>query len=230
MIICGTFKNQNMNKILAILIFSLIISCGNINKNLEGVWVSTYFKRTGDNKRIPISAKKIIEFTNDSVYIRGLKNFPNNNYKGTYSLKGNKLIFDDSITSNLVNKTKDSLVIKDFDDSKMVYKKLQDTLKNKSKKKINLVDKSFQVYYQKIRDTITFSNNTVILSKHHRNIKTKWELINYKGYDFLMIDDIFYLPLIVRNIHEEKGVINCTSLHVNPESIKMIQLESIYEK
>jgi hypothetical protein len=225
----GLLKNDSMNKLFTVVIFLLFISCNDFDESIQGIWVSSYLQRADENKRLPIPAKKVIEFINDSVYIKGVKNFPNSNYGGIYTVKGKKLIVDDTITFNVINRSKDSLVFEDYDGTKMVYKKLSDSLKNISKKKIPLKGKSFRVDYQKLTDTVTFLNSSVLVSKHYGNLKRNWELINYKGYDFLMIDDSFDLPLIVRNIQEKEGIINFTSLYVNSEPIKMIELDSVYE-
>lgn len=102
-----------MRQLFFIIIFSLLISCKNYKEKIQGIWVSSYFQHIDGGKKSPIAAKKVIEFVNDSIYIKGVKSSPNSDYKGKYITRGKEIIIEDTITFHLSRTSKDSLVFKD---------------------------------------------------------------------------------------------------------------------
>lgn len=74
--------------LLLMMLFSFI-SCS--NNTVQGIWVSSYYQNEEGVKFLPIAAKKVIEFSHDSIHIRGVRSFPHTRYNGKYLIDRNIL-------------------------------------------------------------------------------------------------------------------------------------------
>lgn len=128
---------------------------------------------------------------------------------------------DDSISMGVIGISKESLILEDNNKSKIVYKKLRNTHKNHWRE-FDFRGKSFRVNYPTMVDTITFISDSVLVSQYY-GMERNWDLINYKGFDILMIDDNFDLPLIM--ISSKGKEVDFVVLGSKKESVTMTELK-----
>lgn len=207
-----------MRNTLLLILLLLILSC-NKQKKIQGIWLSSYSLNEKGIKT-PIAAKKIIEFIDDSLHIRGVKTFPYNRYDGKYALNRNLLEINDSIFVNIKEVSNNTLVFINDNKEKIIYNKLTDNLKSQCQSYI-FDNKIFRIEYPNITDTITFINDSILINQSY-GIERNWSLIKYKGFVILMIDDILDLPLILRQSNDNS--INLTAFDSIPKSIIMVRL------
>jgi len=202
------------------LIFLLIHTSCQTNKDLKGTWISAYEFDATDTLTASdgIHLNQIITFEDKYCTIKEFKFFRYEDFRrNRYSFKNGKLrVLNDSIEAldsdfdygfDLIKPlTKDSLVLTNEMSlrRKRVYKKLHDSLKNKSNK-ISLSGKSFVREFDKLTDTITFVNDSIFKNTSFwidgtGNTDLHWERISHFGYDIVFMD--YTIPYIVK---KEKG-------------------------
>lgn len=184
--------------IFILYIFSLA-ACGP-KGTIHGTWISSYLINK-EGKKHPIAAKKIIRFTKDSIFIRGLRTHPNYNLEQKYKINGNQIEVHKEIIK-IAKISKDSLVLLDDNGYVLIYNRLTDNLKYRGEFKLRgelkLRGESFQIMYPFSTDTISFINDSVLVNKNY-GIERYWEFIKYNDFAILMIDDTFDLPFILKS-------------------------------
>ncbi len=181
-------------------------SCQN-EKKLNGTWISAYEYREADSLKYDLSGipfNELWEFKNGTLKIREFKyDHYFNERSFNFKLKGNKLVVgnDEPYFSDVINPiTKDSFVLSglSYADFKLVYKRLADSLKNKSTD-IKLTGKKYIRNYRKWTDTIQFINDSVYVSNSWKmgDSDLRWERINHNGFDILFTD--IYVPFVIKN-------------------------------
>jgi len=185
----------------------ILTSCQN-EKKLNGTWISAYHFNKNDTIRESIVGdfpfNQIITFENGTFEINEFKrdnyeNFRTENFK----LKGNRLVIsdhDEHLSEIIEPLTNDSIVISQLVGvQKRVYKRLSDSLKNKTPE-FKLTGKKFVRNYRKWTDTIHFVNDSVYLSSSWQfgnSNRFMWERMTHKGFDILFTEN--YSPFILKN-------------------------------
>jgi hypothetical protein len=217
-----------LRKIIYILILGLILSC-NSNKQLEGTWIGAYSYSENIESSMNLPIRSFVTFKNDDYYARSFKfdyRAEKDFEKGTYKYKWKKIITYNSDNENINDVellNNDSLVIKGIDDSNnSVFKKLNDTLKSKSKN-IKLIGKRYLVKSETYNDTLNFINDTLLIKSSHktRNPGIRWERINENGFDILFME--MDIPLIIKD--ELDGKINLTGFHKKTYNLELTELK-----
>lgn len=207
-----------MRNTLLLILLLLVLSC-NKQKKIQGIWLSSYSLNEKGIKT-PIAAKKMIEFIDDSLHIRGVKTFPYSRYDGKYALNRSLLEINDSIFINIKEISKNTLVFINDNQEKIIYNKLTDSLKSQCQS-YKFDNKIFRIEYPNIIDTITFINDSILINQSYR-IERNWSLIKYKGFVILMTDDVLDLPLILRQSNDNS--IDLIVFDSIPKSIIMVEL------
>jgi len=194
-------------------------SCQN-EKKLNGTWVSAYKYEENDNLNYDLSGvpfNEVWEFNNGILKIQKYKYdfFYEDISSFNFKLKGNKFVINDNepYLSDIIEPIeKDSFVLSGlrYGDSKLVYKKLDDSLKNKSAN-FELTGNKYIRNFKKWTDTIHFVSESVYTSSSWniessgweidsswvtKNEDLRWERINYNGFDILFTD--IYIPFILK--------------------------------
>ena len=172
--------------------------------------------------------RSFVTFKNDNYFAKSFKydyraekDFEN----GTFNYNWEKITYnsDNEYTKIVKSLNNDSLVIKGTDGSNnSVFKKLNDTLKNKAKN-IKLIGKRYLVKSEKYNDTLNFINDTLLIKSTDktRNPGIRWERINENGFDILFME--MDIPLIIRN--ELNGKIVLTGFHKKTYNLELIELK-----
>lgn len=178
-----------------------MISC-NVSKKSEGTWISSYSINSNEEELFPISEKNILEFENDFIRVIQVGGLSKYSYKRSAIFDVNEIILNDSLILDINEISKDSLILNDFSGNKLIYKKMHDSLKNKSNEEINLNNKKFTIHYPKFTDTIFFVNDSILKSSNYGDLERYWGRIKYKGYDLILINDILDFPIIITDINK----------------------------
>ena len=179
-------------------------SCQN-EKRLNGTWISSYKFSDDDSIKDYIvggsSFNQIITLDNGTF---NYKEFKYDNYENErtaqFELKGKSFVIagNEVYNSEIIEPlTKDSIVFKG-NGLNSVYKRLTDSLKNKSTN-IKLTGKKFVRNFRKFTDTIRFINDSVYTSnswKFGDSNHFMWERINENGFDILFTEN--YAPFILK--------------------------------
>ncbi len=181
-------------------------SCQN-EKKLNGTWISAYEYDDNDSINYDLSGKpfnQIWEFNDGTLKIQKYKYdfFYEDISSFKFKLKGSKLVLNDNepYLSDIIELIeKDSFVLSglSYGKSKLVYKKLDDSLKNNSAD-FKLTGNKYIRNFKKWTDTIHFVNESVYTSSGWTtgDSDLKWERINYNGFDILFTD--IYIPFILK--------------------------------
>ncbi|MFI1770228.1 hypothetical protein [Thalassobellus citreus] len=216
-----------MKKNIFILFLGLITSC-NSNKKLEGTWIGAYSYSEKFESFMNLPIRNFVTFKDNEYFAKNFtydylseKSFGN----GTYEYRSNEIILDSDIENNKIIESinNDSLVFKGKDGSNnSVFKKLNDSLKNKSKN-IKLIGKRFFIKSKEYNDTLSFINDTLIIksSDKTKNPGTRWERFNHNGFDILFME--MDIPLIIREELNDK--IHLTGFHKKRYDIELIELK-----
>jgi hypothetical protein len=195
-----------LKKTLNILLTAIVlISCQN-EKTLNGTWISAYQYKEKDTVNYDLSGiafNEIWEFSNGKLNIREFKYDAYENKRSfEYRLKGNKLIVDDkepyfAEEFELITKDSFQFIGISYGNYKLIYKKLNDSLKSKSDE-FKLTGNKYIRNFKKWTDTIHFVNDSVYESSGWKqgNSDLMWERINYNGFDILFTD--IYIPFILK--------------------------------
>ncbi|QXP60918.1 hypothetical protein [Olleya sp. HaHaR_3_96] len=202
-----------MKKLLNILILAFVLTSCQNEKKLNGTWISSY--KFSDNDSIKdyvvggFPFNQLITFDNGTF---NFKEFKYDNYENErtseFELTGQSLVnfgdeyfviagneyYDSEIIDPL---TKDSIVFKNYNQNR-VYKRLVDSLKNKSPE-IKFTGKKIIRNFRKWTDTIQFINDSVYISnswKFGDSNHFMWERINHNGFDILFTEN--YAPFILK--------------------------------
>ena len=209
-------RNNHLRKTFYILLIcSLILLSCKQNKGLKGTWISAYEFNSKDTltNLDGIRFNQVITFEKDYYTLKEFKfiwyeEIARNKYEfknGRLKTYRNSSDYDNYWSvGNLIDPlTKDSLVLIDEIGliKKRVYKKLNDSLKNKSNQ-IQLTGKSFIREFNKQIDTLTFVNdsvfiNTTFLAKQTKNTDLNWERTSHFGFDIIFME--YTLPYIIKN-------------------------------
>lgn len=187
--------------------------------DINGVWLHTT-TLTNSGTRNSNNGRKIFDFENDSVVVTSLGDLEivdlklNKNLKGSYKNLKNKLLIktnEGKIRANIVYSS-DSLilVIPKFNRNEIILKKLQQSDKCEILKG-QFVNKSFRLSILKFSDSIYFLNDTIMLNCGSRDVarpQGKWELTNYKGYNFFHTTDLFLPGMIVSSYTDSTITLN----------------------
>tara|TARA_Y100000589_G_scaffold303543_1_gene315990 strand:- start:1163 stop:1807 length:645 start_codon:yes stop_codon:yes gene_type:complete len=189
-----------------------LTSCQN-EKKLNGTWISSY--KFSDNDSIKnydvgdFPFNQLITFDNGTFHIIEFKyDSYENKRTAQFELKGKNLLDfenkyfvisgNEDYNSEIIDPlTKDSLVFKNYNQNS-VYKRLVDSLKNKSID-IKLRGKKFVRNFRKWTDTIQFINDSVYVSnswKFGDSDHFMWERIKHNGFDILFTEN--YAPFILK--------------------------------
>ena len=176
-------------------------SCQN-EKKLNGTWISSY--RFSDNDTIKDYVVGGSDFNELITFDNGTFNYKEFIYKNErtaqFKLKGKNFVIDGNevYNSEVIDPlTKDSIVFKGNGSNK-VYKRITDSLKNKSPN-LKLTGKKFARNFRKWTDTIQFINDSVYTSnswKFGDSNHFRWERINQNGFDLLFTEN--YAPFILK--------------------------------
>ena len=208
-----------MRKTINILLIAIILTSCQNEKKLNGTWISAYKYQETDTVDYDLSGiafNEIWEFNNGKLSIREFKYDTYENKRSfEFRLKGNKLIIDDNesyFAEKIEPITKDSFQLSgmNYGNFKLIYKKLNDSLKSKSDK-FKLTGNKYIRNFKKWTDTIHFVNDSVYTSSSwniessgrevdgswvKKNSDLKWERISYNGFDILFTD--IYIPFILK--------------------------------
>lgn len=235
----------HLRKTLHILLIAILfISCQN-EKKLNGTWISAYQYEENDSISYDLSGtsfNQIWEFNDGTLKIQRYKYdfFYEDVNTLKFKLKGNKLVVNDDepYLSKIIEPIeKDSFVLSGFSyrNSKLVYKKLDDSLKNNSSD-FELTGNKYIRNFKKWTDTIHFVNESVYTSSGWniessgreidsswvtKNKDLRWERINYNGFDILFTD--IYIPFILKKKVENK--IYVTTFDKQKEDYILEQIE-----
>ena len=195
----------HFKKLLNILILTLILTSCQNEKKLNGTWISSY--KFSDNDSIKnyvvgdFPFNQLITFDNGTFNIKEFKyDYYENERTEQFELNGNSFVIagNEDYNSEIIDPlTKDSLVFKSFNQNS-VYKRLVDSLKNKSIN-IKLTGKKYARNFRKWTDTIQFINDSVYISnswKFGDSDNFMWERINHNGFDILFTEN--YAPFILK--------------------------------
>ena len=190
-----------------------MLSCRTDNK-IEGTWIGAYSYRSSDSIKPYSIIRSIITFDDDSYYIHD--NAYNNvtfYHEGKYNLNLDTLKFTEGkkkeeIIIKSINP--DSLTFTSPDGILIVYKKLKSNLK--TVKKTHLIGKIYLSESKFKRDTISFINDSIYLTKNGKLKPTRkyWNKISHQGYEIIFLD---YLspPYIIQ--HKKNDSIILTAVH-----------------
>ncbi|WP_461302910.1 hypothetical protein [Aureisphaera sp.] len=221
----------HLRKSTNILLIAIILtSCQNVKK-LNGTWISAYQYQEKDTVNYDLSGiafNEIWEFNNGKLIIREFKyDVYENTRSFEFKLKGNKLIIDDEESyffEEIVPITKDSFQLSGINNGnfKLIYKKLNDSLKSKSNE-FKLSGNKYIRNFKKWTDTIHFVNDSVYKSSGWKqgNSDLMWERINHNGFDILFTD--IYIPFILKKKIGNK--IYVTTLGKQKEDYILEQIE-----
>lgn len=219
-----------MRKTLCVLLtFYLLVSFKPENK-LKGVWIGAYqIHYSGVDKQFtPI--RLLMDFSDDTVVIKTFdyRSF-NNGSEDTleaknYTLIGNKFILGLD-TCSLKSLTPDSLVLGFFNsyEREVVLKKLSS---EHQRLKTSLKSNAYSLVGENFTDSLDFVNDTLV--RHFgkdrliKNKVSRWSIGRYKSFDFLVVDDYGYPPLLVCT-----DSINCLGLKLYSTEIKIFKLSQI---
>lgn len=172
--------------------------------------------------------RSFVTFKNDNYFTKSFKydyRSEKDFEKGTYNYKWKKITYnsDNENIDNVELLNNDSLVIKGVNGSdNSVFKKLNDTLKNKSKN-IKLIGNRYLVKSEKYNDTLNFINDTLLIksSDKTKNPGIRWERINENGFDILFMQ--MDIPLIIRE--EINGKIILIGFHKKTYNLELTELK-----
>ncbi|MBU2937910.1 hypothetical protein KO494_00015 [Lacinutrix sp. C3R15] len=196
-----------MKKSIYILILALVFNSCQNEKKLNGTWISAYKQEENDTLNYDLSGvpfNEIWEFNDGTLKIQRYKYdfFYEDVSSFKFKLKGNKFVINDNepYLSDIIEPIKkDSFVLSGFTygNSKLVYKKLDDSLKNNTAD-FKLTGNKYIRNFKKWTDTIHFVNESVYTSSGWTmgNSELKWERVNYNGFDILFTD--IYIPFILK--------------------------------
>ncbi|WP_091412823.1 hypothetical protein [Aquimarina amphilecti] len=204
-----------MRKIfLAIILSSILVSCQS-DKILYGTWIAAYQYHPNDSLKKPNNGRpfnEVITFDNGIYKIKSYKYWMYYDQRQEkYSLKGKRLMIENGENNyeDFLEVKKDSFVfIGKSGISNSVYKKLADSLKNKSSD-IKFIGKRFIRNYKKLTDTIKFINDSVYISNSLATSNSdflKYERINHNGFDILFTE--IYPPFIIKNKNSQDILIS----------------------
>jgi hypothetical protein len=177
-----------------------------MKKKLNGTWISAYEYDNNDSI-YDLSGKpfnQIWEFNDGTLKIQKYKYafFYEDVSSFKFKLKGNKFVINNNepyLSDIMEPIQKDSYVLSGFryGNSKLVYKKLDDSLKNNSTD-FKLTGNKYIRNFKKWTDTIHFVNESVYTSSGWTtgNSHLKWERVNYNGFDILFTD--IYIPFLLK--------------------------------
>jgi len=196
-----------LKKTLHILIVAIILTSCQNEKKLNGTWISAYEYDKNDSISYDLSGipfNQIWEFNDGTLKIQRYKYdfFHEDISSFKFKLKGNKFVINDDepyLSDIIEPMEKDSFVLSGYSygKSKLVYKKLDDSLKSNSSD-FKLTGNKYIRNFKKWTDTIHFVNESVYTSSSWEieNSDLKWERINYNGFDILFTD--IYIPFILK--------------------------------
>ena len=221
-----------MRKTFYILLIVVIFTSCDKGKKLNGTWISAYEIRENDTLNYDLSGipfNEIWEFKDGALNIREFKfdAFEDSIRSFNFKIKGNKLVVNDSepYFSNIIDLiTKDSFQLSgiSYGNVKLIYKKLNDSLKNKSTD-FKLTGNKYIRNLKKWTDTIQFVNDSVFKSSGWKqgNSDLMWERVNVNGFDILFTD--IYIPFILTGKNGDR--ISVTTFDRNEEKYILKQIE-----
>jgi len=182
-----------------------LTSCQN-EKKLNGTWISAYQYQEKDTANYDLSGiefNEIWEFNDGKLNIREFKYDAYENIRSfQFKLKGDRLVIDNKepyFSEKIEPITKDSFQLNgiNYGNFKLIYKKLNDSLKSKSNE-FKLTGNKYIRNFKKWTDTIHFVNDSVYKSSGWKqgNSDLMWERVNHNGFDILFTD--IYIPFILK--------------------------------
>ena len=213
-----------MRKTINILLIAFILTSCQNEKKLNGIWISAYKYQEKDTLNYDLSGvpfNEIWEFNDGKLNIREFKYDEYENKRSfQFKLKGNKLVVDgnETYSSEIIEPiTKDSFQLSgiSYGNSKLIYKKINDSLKSKSNE-FKLTGNKYIRNFKKWTDTIHFVNDSVYKSSGWKQGSSDlmWERVNYNGFDILFTD--IYIPFILKK--KDGNKIYVTTFDKNQEN------------
>ena len=222
----------HLRKTFYILLIAIIFTSCDKEKKLNGTWISAYEIRENDTPNYDLSGipfNEIWEFKDGTLNIREFKfdAFEDSLRSFNFKINGNKFIVNENepYLSNIIEPiAKDSFQLSGFSygNTKLIYKRLNDSLKNKSTD-FKLTGNKYIRNFKKWTDTIHFVNDSVFKSSGWKqgNSDLMWERVNINGFDILFTD--IYIPFVLTGKNDDR--INVTTFDWNEEKYILEQIE-----
>jgi hypothetical protein len=193
-----------MTRRLLLLILFLLLSSSKTQKiEIDGVWILAY-SLTTTNSTEPVYVKTMMDFKNDSVSIISVGDMATGDLsivqieKFKYKLKQNQSVISFASQKSKLFYTTDTLTLQSKHSSKLVFKRLHSNLKTK-----DFANSCFAGAYVirggEYQDSLCFINDSTLILTGSNDMNSptkKWNIVKYKGYQFLNIQDILN-PLTV---------------------------------
>lgn len=195
--------------ILLLILFLVFTGCDNKRTQFEGVWILAY-SLTNNNPE-PVYVRTLIDFSNDSLNMISIGDLSTGDLSKV-QIEETKFEFkkDESVLAFTggqfkVTYTSDSLILQEDDNSKLVFKRLNPKLK------LEMTNDCFKGAYvitgETYQDSICFINDSTLIhtGDNYMNFPAKkWNIVTYKGFQFLNIQSVFNPLTVVKSCTPDK--------------------------
>jgi hypothetical protein len=203
-------KKEMTRLISTVTLLLVLFSCDSKRTKLEGVWILVY-ELTGNNPE-PVYVRTLMDFSNDSVNMISVGDLSTGDLskiqieKSQFKLDKNESVIAFAGGQFKLSYSTDSLILQSDDSSKFVFKRLNPKLKIDGPT-INCFSGAYTIVGEKYRDSICFINDSTLIHTGNNKMNfpaKKWNIVTYKGFQFLNIQDSFDPLTVIKSCTPDK--------------------------
>jgi hypothetical protein len=185
----------------------LLTRCGKERTQLDGVWILAY--SLPDNKPEPVFVRTLMDFDRDSLHVISVGNLSTGNLRKVQIEKFEFRVDESSVSFDgrqfKISYSTDSLILQTENSEKLIYKRLNPKLKTTTPK--NCFKGAYVIKGDMYQDSICFVNDSTLIhtGDNDMNFPTKkWNIVTYKDFQFLNIQDIFNPLTVIKSCTADK--------------------------